>query len=304
MSHFLIHILWLGILSSSPTWARTEPCSGPPIDVVFDMHWTLINPVSPESARIKSDGIVKQGDRLFRFSEHLIDSLLLLHQNPCFRVSYFSSATQSENSQVLDEIYKLLNAHPKKQSLDPISPRFIWNTEELKSTDAPPSRPFHDRFQKDVFSLDRSLDPKRTLIVEDLREFVPEPQRGNVLWLGKTYEDIPDYIHWKQNRAAYGFDPKYEPPSVTAWKSSQEKIPRTVAILERAQLMADAPNSGMTFVEAAQKLNARALASHDEAARLASSVIERVKRLVPYVPCTMRFELNRYAEKVREYSTR
>lgn len=171
----------LALLMAKPTLASDD------IHVVFDLDWTLINPTSSEMVKMAPLDTFELEGKVYRFSQHMIEVLIALHQEPNVKVSYFSGGTEQRNIFVINLIYEKLKA---RLGHDQFKPFKVLSKNHLTEVSKDPSLEFSERFKKD---LSLFFDLKSVLLVDDIKNFVPLSQAKNQLWLGKTYNDRPEF---------------------------------------------------------------------------------------------------------------
>lgn len=239
-----------------------------PIDIVFDLDWTLIYTSRPEDRSFEPENIVGYEGTIYRFSDHAVDVLLKLHQTPPFRVSIFSGGFTGRNKVVLDALYRRINARAGPGH--DFRPFVVADNDRLSEVkDAPPGAKFSERFKKDMTTVIDGINLERALLVDDLVKFAASGQEPNLLWLQKTYEDLPDF-----HRIRGTPDPKYTPKMRVAWALERNKLAWVLGTLLQAQDLAR--REGVSFLAAVHKLT-RDPATDDPILRSKASQLELIR---------------------------
>ncbi|MBI3542369.1 MAG: hypothetical protein HY075_03730 [Deltaproteobacteria bacterium] len=238
---FVVLALAWATLAALPAIASEAP-----IDVVFDLDWTLIYATRPEVAGFERENVIVADGQLYRFSDHAVDVLLKLHETPPFRISFFSGGEPTRNRAVVDELYRRINARapPGKR----FQPYRVGDKELLTPTGAPETARFPERFKKDLRKLIADVDLSRALLIDDIEHFVAAGQEGNVLWLQDTFDDVPIF-----GRPGETAKLKIEPRSRTAWAVERNKLAWAIGVATEAERLARETPS-VSFVEHARRL--------------------------------------------------
>lgn len=182
-----------------------------PIDIVFDLDWTLIKISDEEMAKIEPENIIKHNEDYYRIADHAIDLLIELHQQPDVRVSFFSGGLKERNEFVIKHIYNLVNA---KLGNSQFRPYKILSFGHLTTISENKNLRFFQRYKK---NLDKFFDLRSVLLIDDAPEAVFFEHIKNLLWTGRTYNDRPRYD--LVNPAD-----KYAAPSEAEWKREKNKL--------------------------------------------------------------------------------
>lgn len=193
-----LKLVLLSILSLLINTARAEL----PMDVVFDLDQTLATLIHEEPsgdwlARSpnSSDGLVTinyQDDspqtskyRVYEGVPELLQKLKELQSKGIVRVSFFSGGKRSRNMALLEAIKLPDGTSARELAMPSDSPTRIFNGEHLVRTNAPEKNWFRDKYKKDLTLINSELDD--VIIIDDIKDFVPEEQKRNVLWIDDSF---------------------------------------------------------------------------------------------------------------------
>lgn len=187
--------------------------------VVFDLDWTLINETTADMAtKFPKDVLYIEG-KYYRLTKNAVKKLIAIHQEPNVAVSFFSGGGSSRNQAVVDELYRRIR---DRVGDDRFRPHLVLSKEHLQAVSQDLSLKFSDRWKK---NLEWFFDLKNTLIIEDVRTFVPKNQKAHLIWLGKTYNDRANfYARALENQN----DSLYSAPSYQEWYRDQNKLERPI----------------------------------------------------------------------------
>ncbi len=164
--------------------------AGVPVDVVFDIDLTIVAMVKDgPGGDLLADpadphrGIVNIGyqNERYRVFEGVRELMEKLKKDPRVRVSFFSGGQEARNEALLKKIR--LN---DGSSLWDLSQGRVLGRSSLTPTGLVVPARIRDRFKKDLTKINPDLAD--VIIIDDIKEFVPETQRANLLWIG---EDFP-----------------------------------------------------------------------------------------------------------------
>lgn len=167
-----------------------------PVDVVFDIDLTIVtlinegdplaDPAHPRKGTIAvqytEDGSLRK-DR-YRVFEGVKELLEKLRQDPRVRLSFFSGGSDGRNL-ALTKALKLSDG----TSFFDLAQGRVYGRSVMTPTDAPPTARIRDRFKKDLHTVNPDISD--VIIVDDIKEFVPDSQRSHVLWIGENFP-FPD----------------------------------------------------------------------------------------------------------------
>jgi hypothetical protein len=179
------------------------------VDIVFDLDWTLVYPLSESSTADPTKVIWAQG-KPYRVTDWTSEVLGKLARKKELRISFFSGGQAARNFEILKQI-KL----PDGRSAFEIAYKML-HFEDLMEVSTDQNLPFDQKYKKSLTKINPDLT--RLIMVDDSYEFVPFDQKRNELWLGGTYnfyekaEDIPK---------TKGL---YDPPSISKWKAERNKL--------------------------------------------------------------------------------
>lgn len=169
--------------------------AGVPVDVVFDIDLTIVanipesgkdplrDPADPRRGTVDiqfTDEGVAKAER-YRVFEGMTDLMAKLKADPRVRVSFFSGGTEARNESLLREI-KL----PDGTSLWDLAQGRVYGRTSMTATGKGSMHRIRDRFKKDLTRINPDLSD--VIIIDDIKEFVPDSQTGHMLWIG---EDFP-----------------------------------------------------------------------------------------------------------------
>lgn len=156
--------------------------AGLPVDIVFDIDLTiatLIDHGDPLGG--PAENVYKVGSERYRIFEGMTDLMLKLKNDPNVRVSFFSGGTEARNEELLRKV-KMKDG----SSLWELARGRVYGRTSMTPTGLGPGHRIRERFKKDLTKINPNLED--VILIDDIREFVPDSQRGNMFWIG---EDFP-----------------------------------------------------------------------------------------------------------------
>jgi|GEM_PF-1608066 len=240
-------IAWL-VVCAQLAWAGPRAN----VQVVFDLDWTLIYPITNEQAALETESVVKFGNEFFRLSDHAIAAVAYLHAAG-FDVSYFSGEMKDRNLAVIDFIYAKLQEQYADVGAKSWRPFAIGDVGDLEPFGNDPNARFAERLKKNIARWQPNADLTRTVLVEDMQQFAPPPKAGEVdqrrglLWLQETFESILDHDAWSESTPPETRT-KYHPPSRERWAIERNKIVWALGVIVSARELAD--SKGVVFQDA------------------------------------------------------
>ena len=170
--------------------------AGIPVDVVFDIDLTIValvkdgpggdflaDPSDPKKnivpVTFELEGNVHS--EKYRLFEGVTDLMEKLKQDPRVRVSFFSGGTEQRNEALLRKIFL-----PDGSSLWDLAAGRVYGRSSMTPTGVPLPARVRERVKKDLHKVNPDISD--VIIVDDIKEFVPESQRAHLLWIG---EDFP-----------------------------------------------------------------------------------------------------------------
>lgn len=228
MKAFLV-ILIFTVSSCQFISQRGPSSSNSKIDIVFDLDYTLISLVD-ESYRGKKN-VIAVGDELYRVHDWARELVTSLHQNPRYRVSFFSGGPEARNLSVLNQI-KLLDG--SKKSFAQVAHKLL-HRDDLLNIDPPASivNPSPaDRWKKDLRKINKNLD-QVIIFEDDARHALNPRQRRSNLWMGMSYlhfDTKKQLLNAQENMELQ----KFVPPSINEWQLQRNKLALSFGILEEA----------------------------------------------------------------------
>ncbi len=170
--------------------------AGIPVDVVFDIDLTIValvkdgpggdllaDPKDPTKnivpVTFELEGSIHS--ERYRLFEGVTDLMEKLRKDPRVRVSFFSGGTEQRNEALLRKIFL-----PDGTSLWDLASGRVYGRTSMTPTGVQLPARVRERVKKDLHKV--NADIADVIIVDDIQEFVPESQRGHLLWIG---EDFP-----------------------------------------------------------------------------------------------------------------
>jgi hypothetical protein len=197
--------IFIFIISLSTSWATDKA-----FHLVFDIDYTLFHVVD----KIVSKRTVRASDKLLyepiAWGVEGIENSLARG----YRISFYSGGEESRNLSLLKKI-KLSDG----RSLLEIA-EGVYSKKDLEVV-AEKGR-FSERYKKNLKKL--GFDLKRTLLIDDLENFIPSTQKNNVLWVGKTYHHFNSFDLAKKSILEAKKDLKYIPTTNDQWFISKNKM--------------------------------------------------------------------------------
>lgn len=206
----LCFMLW-----ACPSFGQEQPIAADTsINVVFDLDWTLLNTTTEEMAKANPKDTFKFQGLWYRISEGAVESLVKLHEADV-SLSIFSGGTADRNHFVAELLQEMVN---KKLRVKDFSFQKVLNLEDFWVASQDPNLRFSERYKKE---LSRFFDVNRTLIIDDMTTFTVAGQERNLVWLGQTYNDRPEFdlknLEQKNEK-------KFSAPNFEEWERDKNKI--------------------------------------------------------------------------------
>lgn len=223
-------ILSLILICSCSTSFQRDPASGTgPIDVVFDLDWTLISKVDPKLKGRSS--MIEIGEEVYRVHDWARELVTALVLDPKYRVSFFSGGPSERNLQVLEKITILDGS---ERSFLEVSHSTL-HREDLLLVE-PPSDLVNpapaDRWKKDLRKINNDLE-KIIMFEDDYRHAVDLDQRKNILWMGMSYYHFDTNKELRKAQRTLSGD-SFVPPSIEKWQLQRNKLALSFGVLEQA----------------------------------------------------------------------
>lgn len=211
---------------------------GKPIDLVFDLDWTLFYPIKVNEGIFTDNKVLRVHDELHRPTDHLAEVIeALITYYPEFRISFFSGSSYERNSRLLEQV-KLSDG----RSLKDIAFR-IFSNSDLTQISSDPQLPKSERYKKDVSNKLPGFDPARTVLIDDNLDFAPEGIKI-VHSLGTTTFQSRFNIRARHK--------EWFPRNPEEWKAERNKALYWLGALDLTLEVARDYN--MTFMEALDKV--------------------------------------------------
>lgn len=170
--------------------------AGVPLDIVFDIDLTIValvkegpggdflaDPKDPKKniipVNFELEGSLHSEE--YRLFEGVTDLMEKLKKDPRVRVSFFSGGTEQRNEALLRKIFL-----SDGTSLWDLAEGRAYGRTSMTPTGLQLPARVRDRVKKDLHKVNPDISD--VIIVDDIKEFVPESQRAHLLWIG---EDFP-----------------------------------------------------------------------------------------------------------------
>lgn len=230
MRVYLLILLSFLLSCQSNSW-RTPSSDEKIIDIVFDLDWTLISKVEENYRGQK--GVIVVGDELYRVHDWAREVVTAFHNNPRYRVSFFSGGPAIRNMDVLSQV-KLIDGSGK--SFSEIAYKKLHRhdiTEVEPGPEIENPRP-GDRWKKDLRKI--NPDTKRVILIDDdFRHALDSNQRKNILWTGKGLFHYESSTDLSAGRIEKPFN-EFVPSSVQEWSLQRNKLALVYGIIEESSL--------------------------------------------------------------------
>tara|TARA_Y100000590_G_scaffold470772_1_gene670009 strand:+ start:59159 stop:60049 length:891 start_codon:yes stop_codon:yes gene_type:complete len=279
---YLLILLSFLLSCQSNSW-RTPSSDEKIIDIVFDLDWTLISKVEENYRGQK--GVIVVGDELYRVHDWAREIVTAFHNNPRYRVSFFSGGPALRNMNVLSQV-KLIDGSGK--SFSEIAYKKLHRhdiTEVEPGPEIENPRP-GDRWKKDLRKV--NSDTKRVILIDDdFRHALDSNQRKNILWTGKGlfhYESSTDLSAGKIEKPFNEFVPS----SVQEWSLQRNKLALVYGIIEESASELDRDSSQLS----------RLIQQRVEDAGIEKNVLSARGRELFYLGSSKLKKLNRRAQRV------
>lgn len=231
----------VGLFLAAPT-AHAEDCR---FHVVLDLDWTLIYTTTEAMARADRGNIIRVDGQPYRFSDYTFEVLASLHRLDGVCVSLFSGGEAGRNKKVAEALYSEL-AHRVGHS------RFqlhrLLSAGDMRQVDDRPGLRFRNKFKKD---LGRYFDLARTILIDDVAEFALPDQRRNMLFVGGTYEDRPQ---WELGHLENSANAAFSAPSKSEWHRERQKLVWALGVVSEAIRQVNQNPESLEFPDAVQNI--------------------------------------------------
>lgn len=181
-----------------------------PLDIIFDLDWTLISPTTEETRKQSQKGLIEVNGQIYRLNSHALPVLEYLFRTPDYRVSLFSGGEKDRNNSIAELLLSEIRKHNPKANFHK-----VLHKEDLAVHSTDKSLPFSERNKKDLVKAGFSLTS--SLLIDDIKDFTPKSQEKNILWLGSTFNDQPSFNPTNAGKA-------YFPQSEMEWQKEQLKL--------------------------------------------------------------------------------
>jgi hypothetical protein len=165
-----IFLLTLFFLFISPGF------SAEPIDIVFDIDWTIVSTIdTAKPFQVVDDKCFEVEGVIYRKADYLEKMMEDLLNRKDVRISFYSGGERSRNLKLLEEI-RLSDGRTLKE----IAYK-ILSKEELVRQPFNSETKFWVRYKKDLTKINPVLS--NVILIDDIKEFTPEIQHPNMLWI-------------------------------------------------------------------------------------------------------------------------
>jgi hypothetical protein len=130
------------------------------------------------------------------------------------KISFFSGGEEDRNISLLKQV-KLSDGRSLFEVADGVYSRKHLEVVSDKGT-------FSERYKKNLEIL--GFDMKRSLLLDDLKDFVPNKHIRNILWIGKTYHHFNSYSLAQKATLEAKRELKYIPVTEEQWFISKNKM--------------------------------------------------------------------------------
>lgn len=189
----------------------------PQYDLVFDLDWTLFDPVSEKL----DDSTIQVGAEYYRLADGAAEVISLLHQQG-HRISIFSGGKSPRNLALAQFLQKKIHRLPHSHSFSFF--KILSYTDLTARPGATEDMKFVQRFMKDLLKISSNLS--HVILAEDNAGFSVKGQEKNLYWLGPTYNYSSDF---KGPSTAL-----YEAPSWSEWFHNRNRIIQFYTLFQKA----------------------------------------------------------------------
>lgn len=187
-----------------------------PIDIIFDLDWTLVKQV--DALGEDPSKFIQVHDEFYRIGDGTRELLEFLFSKKNIRVSFFSGGKYDRNSSLLKKV------HTRFGSAFDNAYKVLSYT-DLTEVSTDKTLPFSERFKKDISLV--NMDLSRVLLVDDDKRFLlNKVQTRNFLWLGETYKHYETFPSVPIN------DDVYVPKTKSKWEYDRRKLYMVKDLLE------------------------------------------------------------------------
>lgn len=275
-----------------------------PIDLIIDIDWTLAYLLPSSGHSTFDSGTFRFANTFFRFSDYAAQVIFRLARDSRFRISFFSGGSTDR----IEHMLRQLEISPGLSAFDVAFQILTKHNLTNVSTDS--SLPFSLRFKKDLRSVITNINLERAILIDDIKDFGPEGQRRNMLWIDHAMGYFKDLAHIRQARIE-GADSRYVPREINGdgglldWQRERQKLLYSLGVILEAARLSE--SKGRTPVQMLNELtrdkNGNFISREDprqnrfyEIGRLAisdgDSSVRREKAVLPFEPLRRRSDEN------------
>lgn len=224
--------VWLVFLCLKISFSHAFENEIRPIDVVFDIDWTLVSPLADSYQGSEIRVFTVEGKR-YRLADGVEEILNRLRSYPEVRISFFTGGMPSRTDKLLRRI--ILDSISGLTAYDIAHQKFSFHdlTDVSGGAKSVEKLKFSERYVKDLAIHFSDLD--RTILLDDVSEFVPELQKQSLLWISPTYDFYESYVEVIRARET-GLNAQWLPASEEEWLHERNRIGIYGTMIEMAIL--------------------------------------------------------------------
>lgn len=235
--------LFKGLLS---LWLMLYPCLSfgqGPLNVVFDLDWTLLNSTTEAMVQAEPAGTFQFEGHWYRIAYGTAQAIKKLHEQG-IEISIFSGGSSARNEFAANLIQLQVNELLENKNFQF---KHVLDLDNLLVVSTDPKARFTEKYKKE---LSQFFDIERTLLVDDMTGFSVKGQEKNLVWLGKTYKDRPRFDLQDRESAE---SKAYSAPDLSEWQRDRNKIITAVDYILKA--IAIAKRKAISLPEAFYKVD-------------------------------------------------
>lgn len=216
--YFIVFIISISSCSSKQTRGRI-PASEAPIQIVFDLDYTIVQP-GRDISDLKT---VKVDEEIYRISDWAVEMIEKLEAKNV-EIYFFSGGSEERNITLLKKIKS-----PQGRSLNDLASG-VFSYSDLREVSSTGS--FTERLKKDLQVIGLNLD--RAILIDDNLQFAYQGQDRNMLWMGKTYHFYNNFPQTYNDLNSSTVAQEFIPRSSKAWFIARNKLKFIYELLKDA----------------------------------------------------------------------